>query len=95
MPFSMSCAKAAQQRNLPGDFPNWQTVYTYFRNWRFDRTWVKLHYRLYAWTRVGYEREISSSEAIVESQSVESATMVSQPVGYDAAKHPLSSTLAI
>ncbi|MBE9251481.1 transposase, partial [Dolichospermum sp. LEGE 00240] len=21
-------------RNLPGDFPPWQTVYTYFRNWR-------------------------------------------------------------
>jgi putative transposase len=21
-------------RNLPADFPNWQTVYTYFRNWR-------------------------------------------------------------
>lgn len=41
-------------RALPGDFPNWQTVYTYFRNWRKarhvedsmwqtlrkDRTWV-------------------------------------------------------
>lgn len=73
-------------RNLPGDFPNWQTVYTYFRNWRFDRTWVKIHDRLYTWTRVDYERDPSPSEAIVDSQSVESATMVSQAVGYDAAK---------
>ncbi|WP_204139911.1 transposase, partial [Halomicronema sp. CCY15110] len=23
-------------RALPGDFPPWQTVYTYFRNWRKD-----------------------------------------------------------
>jgi putative transposase len=73
-------------RNLPGDFPNWQTVYTYFRNWRFDGTWVKLHDRVYTWTRVDYERDPSPSEAIVDSQSVESATMVSQAVGYDAAK---------
>lgn len=25
-------------RDLPGDFPAWQTVYTYFRNWRIDGT---------------------------------------------------------
>ncbi len=24
-------------RSLPGDFPAWQTVYTYFRNWRSCR----------------------------------------------------------
>jgi putative transposase len=29
-------------RNLPGDFPAWQTVYTYFRNWRQDGTWVSI-----------------------------------------------------
>ena len=28
-----------QWRALPGDFPPWQTVYTYFRNWRKDGTW--------------------------------------------------------
>jgi putative transposase len=73
-------------RNLPGDFPNWQTVYTYFRNWRKDGTWVAIHDRLRAWTRVSNERELSPSEAIVDSQSVETATMVSQAVGYDGAK---------
>lgn len=30
-------------RDLPADFPAWQTVYTYFRNWRQDGTWVKIH----------------------------------------------------
>jgi putative transposase len=32
-------------RDLPGDFPAWQTVYTYFRNWRKDGTWKALHTR--------------------------------------------------
>lgn len=73
-------------RALPGDFPNWQTVYTYFRNWRKDGTWIKLHDRLYAWVRVEHDRAPSPSEAIVDSQSVKSAAMVSQAVGYDAAK---------
>ena len=34
-------------RALPGDFPAWQTVYTYFRNWRKDGTWLDIHDRLY------------------------------------------------
>lgn len=73
-------------RALPGDFPNWQTVYTYFRNWRKDGTWVVMHDRLWAWTRVVNEREPSPSKAIVDSQSVETSTMVNLAVGYDAAK---------
>lgn len=39
-------------RSLPGDFPAWQTVYTYFRNWRKDGTWVRIHDRLRDWVRV-------------------------------------------
>ena len=30
-------------RSLPGDFPVWQTVYSYFRKWRKDGTWLKIH----------------------------------------------------
>ncbi len=37
-------------RNLPGDFPAWQTVYTYFRKERIDGTWVQIHDRLREWT---------------------------------------------
>lgn len=73
-------------RDLPGDFPAWQTVYTYFRNWRIDGTWIEIHDRLRAWTRADYQRFPSPSEAIVDSQSVETATMIHQSVGYDAAK---------
>lgn len=73
-------------RSLPGDFPAWQTVYTYFRNWRIDGTWVQIHDQLRAWVRVDNERQTSPSEAIVDSQSVKTAAGVSQAVGYDAAK---------
>lgn len=73
-------------RALPGDFPPWQTVYTYFRNWRKDGTWVKIHDSLREWTRIEQERHPSPSEAIIDSQSVKSAAMVSQSVGYDAGK---------
>ncbi len=28
-----------QWRDLPADFPNWQTVYSQFRRWQLDGTW--------------------------------------------------------
>jgi transposase len=73
-------------RALPGDFPAWQTVYTYFRNWRKDGTWLKIHDHLREWTRIEQERQPSASEAIIDSQSVKSAAMVEESVGYDAGK---------
>jgi len=62
-------SEGCRWRSLPGDFPAWQTVYTYFRNWRIDGTWVSIH-RLREWVRVDNEREASPSEVIVDSQSV-------------------------
>ena len=31
-----------QWRDLPADFPNWQTVYSQFRRWQLDGTWEKV-----------------------------------------------------
>jgi putative transposase len=73
-------------RALPGDFPPWSTVYGYFRAWRKDGTWLKVHDKLYQWARVAAGRDKSPSEAAVDSQSVETATMISIDVGYDAGK---------
>jgi putative transposase len=73
-------------RALPGDFPAWQTVYTYFRNWRKDETWVLIHDRLREWTRVEQERYTSPSEAVVDSQSVKSAAGVHESIGFDKGK---------
>ncbi|MBD2527316.1 IS5 family transposase [Nostoc sp. FACHB-133] len=73
-------------RALPGDFPVWQTVYSYFRKWRKDGTWLKIHDHLRQWTRIEQDRHRSPSEAIIDSQSVKSAAMVSQLIGFDAGK---------
>jgi transposase len=78
--------EGCQWRALPSEFPNWQTVYTYFRNWRIDGTWVRMHDTLREWVRLEQERPRSPSEAILDSQSVKSAAMVQQAVGYDAGK---------
>src|SRR5438045_8719567 len=32
---------------LPKDFPKWKTVYHYFRLWKLDGTWEKLHSTLH------------------------------------------------
>jgi putative transposase len=31
-----------QWRDVPSDFPNWQTVYSQFRRWQLDGTWEKV-----------------------------------------------------
>ncbi len=75
-----------QWRALPSDFPAWQTVYTYFRNWRTDGTWIQIHDHLREWSRIEQERHPSPSEAIIDSQSVKSAARVRQAVGFDGGK---------
>ena len=61
-------------------------MYTYFRNWRKDGTWVRIDDSLREWVRVEQGRQPSPSEAIIDSQSVKSAAMVSQSVGFDGGK---------
>ncbi len=39
-------------RLLPHDFPPWKTVYHYFRFWRLDGTWEKMHAALRERVRV-------------------------------------------
>lgn len=73
-------------RDLPGDFPAWQTMYTYFRNWKMDGTWERIHERLRGWSRVAAGRPESPSEVILDSQSVPTVAMVQKAVGYEAAK---------
>jgi transposase len=73
-------------RSLPRDFPPWQTVYTYFRNWRQDGTWLHIHDHLREWTRIEQDRHRNPSKAIIDSQSVKTAAMVHEVVGYDAGK---------
>lgn len=52
------CAGCAW-RMLPNDFPNWKTVYHYFRAWRIDGTWKRLNHQWHQWVRVSEDRESS------------------------------------
>src|SRR5438045_1580730 len=38
-------------RMLPGEYPAWQSVSTYFHQWRDDGTWQRLHETLRAQVR--------------------------------------------
>ena len=71
---------------LPKDFPPWQTVYRYFRDWRKDGTWARLHDALYRDIRDLEGREESPSFAIVDSQSVKTGPDAREMVGFDAGK---------
>ncbi len=59
-----------QWRALPHDFPPWSTVWTYFRTWRNDGTWERIHTALREQVRVKQGREPTLSAAIIDSQSV-------------------------
>jgi putative transposase len=62
-----------QWRALPHDFPPWSTVWSYFRTWRNDGTWERLHTTLREQTRCAQGRELTPSAAIIDSQSVKTS----------------------
>ena len=57
-------------RLLPHDFPHWRAVYEYFRLWKKESTWLKIHDHLHAEVREQMQRERQPSAGIVDSQSV-------------------------
>jgi putative transposase len=59
-----------QWRALPHDFPPWSTVWSYFRAFRNDGTWERLHSALREQVRLKQGRDPTPSAAIIDSQSV-------------------------
>ena len=57
-------------RLLPHDLPPWGTVWWYFRKWRLDGTWERIHDALQPKVREMEGREATPSAAIIDSQSV-------------------------
>jgi putative transposase len=59
-----------QWRMLPFEFPPWVTVYSYYRKFRLDGTWERMHTSLRETVRKKAGRKPTPSAAIIDSQSV-------------------------
>jgi transposase len=74
-------------RQMPHDFPPWDTVYWYFKTWNETGVTDRIHDALRAQVRDGNGRDPMASAGIVDAQSVKGADTVGRDSrGYDAGK---------
>jgi transposase len=74
-------------RQLPHDFPQWDTVYWYFKRWNAEGTTDRIHDALRAAARDAAGRDPLASAGIVDAQSVKGADTVGKSTrGFDAGK---------
>ena len=60
-------------RLLPHDLPPWGTVHYYYRRFRRDGSWTKIHEKLREKVRVAEGKKPTPTAAVIDSQSVKTA----------------------
>lgn len=60
-------------RDLPKEFPVWETVYDYYRAWTLDGTWKRIHDELRRDVRKQAGKAETPTACIIDSQSVKTA----------------------
>jgi putative transposase len=74
-----------QWRAMPGDFPNWNSVYYHFRKWVKDGTWRLINAALCKLERQKRGRKPQPTGAVMDTQSVKT-TALAQERGFDGHK---------
>jgi putative transposase len=74
-----------QWRMMPKEYPRWKSIYHYFRIWRDDGTWQRIHNRVRADLRRKVGRDKQATAGCLDSQSVKT-THVPGVRGYDTNK---------